>query len=755
MIVKATQILILFAVLCFFNNVNFSQTTIAKQSFEVSGDSWTPITLSTPACNDGGNDIWDYVTSINSISPNEGSQFWGIKDLNGNCGGTGFESITFPNVDVSLYSSVTFEYDYNAFEFDTGDDFKYELFFDNVGQGEVVVVDGVSNLSTTGWETEVVTIPGTTTNVSVVLYARQNGGGDYGGFDNVVLKGTSTCTPPTISSVSPSTGSVGTTVTITASSGDLTGSSVSFNGVAGTVSSSNTTTIVCTVPAGATSGDITITDSQPCTATFSSFTVTCGAATEPTTNASTLNFSDVQCEELTFDWVNGNGANRIVVMSLSTISGNPMDQTNYIANSTFGNGGTIAAGEFVVYNGNSNTINVTGLSLNTNYFVKVFEYNGVTANCTENYLISAPLSGSQVTSSTCPTSPQIKSILVNACGADEGLNEYIVFQNGSNSLAVNDIRIDFSSAGSYCNTTCGTNTIIDNATYTNSLNTTASCSKFIYADPIPANTTVLIFTSSSPSYAYDFSSLCASGEQVVALYCNSTSTTGRFANSSSTVRSTTLTWGTDSQTADYIGTSTIGGDGAFADYDAAGNVTYSNNGDCIAAPLPAEIAFFESKLDNNSVKLIWQSLSEIDALDYELLKSKDGFNYKHLAYIKSQGNSINTINYSYIDNSLFEGYNYYQLNLINLNNKVDLMGYTSELYKDNSLIIKNLQNEWELNSSYNDGIVKLYSINGALIKSYHLNNNSLIISNLNLEKGIYILKINSNDNIISKKLIKD
>ncbi len=166
-----------------------SQTVIAKQSFEASGDTWTPLNFSTPPCT-VGNDVWDYSTGLNNIAPNDGAQFWGIKDLDGSCGGTGFETIIFPNVNISSFTNVTFSFDYNAINFDNGEDLKYELFYDGVSQGEVIVVDGVGGGSdnTNGWLTETVSIPDTVNNVSVILFAKCNRGGEEAGFDNVFLE---------------------------------------------------------------------------------------------------------------------------------------------------------------------------------------------------------------------------------------------------------------------------------------------------------------------------------------------------------------------------------------------------------------------------------------------------------------------------------------------------------------------------------------------------------------------------------------
>jgi hypothetical protein len=79
------------------------------------------------------------------------------------------------------------------------------------------------------------------------------------------------CTPAVVS-ISPTSGPVGTEVTITASSGDLTAASVSFGAINATILSNNGTQMVVVVPNGATTGTITITDSQPCDAS-ATFTV--------------------------------------------------------------------------------------------------------------------------------------------------------------------------------------------------------------------------------------------------------------------------------------------------------------------------------------------------------------------------------------------------------------------------------------------------------------------------------------------------
>ncbi len=94
-----------------------------------------------------------------------------------------------------------------------------------------------------------------------------NNDADENPYDfNIQGTGT-TCTSAVISSVYPLSGPEGTIVTITASSGNLTGATAKVGGVNATVMSSTSTQLVIVVPAGASSGGIVITDAQPCAVT--------------------------------------------------------------------------------------------------------------------------------------------------------------------------------------------------------------------------------------------------------------------------------------------------------------------------------------------------------------------------------------------------------------------------------------------------------------------------------------------------------
>jgi len=96
-------------------------------------------------------------------------------------------------------------------------------------------------------------------------------------------------------------------------------------------------------------------------------TTSCAA---PTTQASALTFSAVGTNQMTVNWTNGNGANRVVIMNTANSFTNPANGTSPAANSIYS-----GSGEQVVYNNNSNSITVTGLNPATTYWFRVYENN--------------------------------------------------------------------------------------------------------------------------------------------------------------------------------------------------------------------------------------------------------------------------------------------------------------------------------------------------------------------------------------------
>jgi gliding motility-associated-like protein len=175
---------------------------------------------------------------------------------------------------------------------------------------------------------------------------------------------------------------------------------------------------------------------------------------------------------------------------------------------------------------------------------------------------------------------EIESILADACGGSEGLNEMAQILIGPNDIQVSDLDIDWPNISNpflgFCqNGTTSSLTADINATIT-------GCGEVLepVGGVLPANATVVIITSSLYDPALNpFTNL---NETIYVLYQCGAETAGNFANSGANPRTLTITYngpsGSCNDAVTYLPNSLSAGDGATIAFDFAGNPTYENNG---------------------------------------------------------------------------------------------------------------------------------------------------------------------------------
>ncbi|MCP4440207.1 MAG: T9SS type A sorting domain-containing protein [Aureispira sp.] len=314
----------------------------ASQDFEsMPSDDWN-YTLNPVAYNVNG-DIWDVVTTVGGTvtGPSSGANFLGMLDLNNANGGGAFRhTLTFEAVDITGQSNVEISFDYNADGYETTDSLMYEVFYDGVGQGLVVLANNQQGGNTSGWQTEVHVISGTPTNVHLVVSVYQNGS-DFAGVDNFSIASPTACT------------------------------------------------------------------------------------IYPTTASSALGFASTTSTTTTLNWTNGDGGNRIVVAREgAAVIFTPNDSTTYTADANFSAGQALGSNQHVVYNGNGNSVDLTGLLTNTTYHFAIFEYNCTPGN--ELYFSTAATANE-----TTVAIPQvaITEFLVNPNNATEADAEWVEIYN--------------------------------------------------------------------------------------------------------------------------------------------------------------------------------------------------------------------------------------------------------------------------------------------------------------------------------------
>jgi hypothetical protein len=97
----------------------------------------------------------------------------------------------------------------------------------------------------------------------------------------------------------------------------------------------------------------------------------------PSSQVTNLIVTAITDTSITFGFTRGNGAGVLVLVKQgSAVDSLPVDNTLYSANSAFGSGSQIGTGNYVVYIGTGNSVIVTGLTANTEYHFRAFEFNG-------------------------------------------------------------------------------------------------------------------------------------------------------------------------------------------------------------------------------------------------------------------------------------------------------------------------------------------------------------------------------------------
>lgn len=97
-----------------------------------------------------------------------------------------------------------------------------------------------------------------------------------------------------------------------------------------------------------------------------------GTQVAPSTEASALTFTNVANLSFTTGWTNGNGNRRYVVINTSNSFTDPVNGSGDALTANDVYAGT---GEQIVYDGTGTSVTVTGLSCNTTYYARVYEYN--------------------------------------------------------------------------------------------------------------------------------------------------------------------------------------------------------------------------------------------------------------------------------------------------------------------------------------------------------------------------------------------
>jgi hypothetical protein len=182
-----------------------------------------------------------------------------------------------------------------------------------------------------------------------------------------------------------------------------------------------------------------------------------------------------------------------------------------------------------------------------------------------------------------------------------------------------------------------------------------------------------------------------------------------------------------------------------------------------ANPLPIELISFEGKMVAGVVELYWKTATEINNDYFVVERSKDAITFNEVGTMKAN-NTINTSNYQLNDTKPYRGTNYYRLKQIDFdgtytyshiitvefNDAIEFSVFPNPKTQQQSLVIS-LDKDYGVSMN-----LSIYDVTGKQVHSQIVDlsdKNEIVLDNLNLASGIYVVRLSNDDLNATQKLI--
>jgi len=187
----------------------------------------------------------------------------------------------------------------------------------------------------------------------------------------------------------------------------------------------------------------------------------------------------------------------------------------------------------------------------------------------------------------------------------------------------------------------------------------------------------------------------------------------------------------------------------------------------VNSALPIKLSYFTGRYENNQSQLEWETLTEDNASYFAVERSDDGRQYTQIGTVKATGNSTAPVKYSYVDKVPVNGSAWYRLKTVDIDARYE---YSSVIRITNNNrnvnVLSVMPNPFESNvrvQMYADksfpATVRVADLTGRemyRVSTIITAGNNLISLNLplSLSKGMYLLQLISNNEVIWKQKIE-
>jgi hypothetical protein len=172
---------------------------------------------------------------------------------------------------------------------------------------------------------------------------------------------------------------------------------------------------------------------------------------------------------------------------------------------------------------------------------------------------------------------------------------------------------------------------------------------------------------------------------------------------------------------------------------------------------PIELTSFSAEKTSQNVILKWSTASELNFSHFVVEKSTDAINFQQTGIVYGAGNSSRQIDYTFTDNSNGEGIAYYRLKQVDTDGSFKYSVIKS-VKADSSTPVLIYSSDGDLIIQFTAKGEAMYTIVDMLGKALYSGNrtsdeSSITVSKNNFKTGVYIIKVQMGNEVLTKKIV--
>lgn len=203
--------------------------------------------------------------------------------------------------------------------------------------------------------------------------------------------------------------------------------------------------------------------------------------------------------------------------------------------------------------------------------------------------------------------------------------------------------------------------------------------------------------------------------------------------------------------------SSITGGLTFSGVNLNHDVWFTIGSKSIITSLPIKLTSFNATVKVNEVQLDWVTATESNNDFFTIERSSNGIHWDAILKIDGAGNSNSSLIYSSIDKAPKKGLSYYRLSQTDFDGQTTHSQVRSVLFNKEDVyqVYPNpANNEVTIQFGEQTVSVNIFDIKGKVVISSGMASNSILTLNISaLNKGMYLVQITNNEDIIIKQLI--